>query len=97
MLFNVGIKLGVSPRLISERLLSDLDKNDMLAGKISIVELEAFTEVWRDNGMPDYVHGLTESLRGENNKPKLANVYKKNDSSLAYNKPFIDYRVQDES
>jgi len=29
ILFTVGIKLGVSPKLISTRLLNDLDKSDM--------------------------------------------------------------------
>jgi hypothetical protein len=55
MIFNAGIKLGVSPRLISTRLLSPEDKEDMMKGSISIVDLEAAIAVWRDNGMLDYV------------------------------------------
>jgi hypothetical protein len=55
MIFNAGIKLGVSPRLIATRLLSPEDKEDMTKGLISIVELEAAIAVWRDNGMLDYV------------------------------------------
>ena len=53
VLFKVGIKLGVSPKRISERLLSDVDKNDMMSGLLNIEALEAHTEVWRDNGMQD--------------------------------------------
>jgi hypothetical protein len=62
ILSRLGFKLGVSPRLISERLLSDQDKIDMLDGNFEISSLEASVEVWRDNGMPDYAHGMTEQL-----------------------------------
>jgi hypothetical protein len=55
MIFKVGIKLGVSPKLIATRLLSPEDKEDMMKGSISIVELEAAIAVWCDNGMLDYV------------------------------------------
>lgn len=56
MLSSIGFKLGVSPRLISERLLSDRDKLDMMQGLISFASLEASVELWRDNCMPDYVY-----------------------------------------
>lgn len=58
-LFNLGIKLGVSPRLISERLLSKDDKDDMLNGLISLDELSIHCQVWLDNKMPDYANGNT--------------------------------------
>ena len=56
-LFNIGIKLGVSPRLISTRLLSTNDKEDMLSGLISDHELELHVKVWMEHQMPDYANG----------------------------------------
>jgi len=97
MLFNCGIKFGVSPRLISERLLSDLDKDDMLLGFVGIVELEASVEVWRDNGMPDYAHGKTVPYHTEkqrlNYEKKLAQTTQKE----LYRKPFVEYRTGDKN
>jgi hypothetical protein len=57
MLFRIGIKLGVSPNLISNRLLSLDDKNDMLSGELKDHELELHVQVWKDAGMPDYKNG----------------------------------------
>jgi len=54
ILFNLGIKFGVSPRLISMHLLSAKDKRDMLAGVYDISSLEQSVELWRDSGMPDH-------------------------------------------
>ncbi len=51
----LGFELGVSPKLITERLLSDNDKVDMMDGVIPIASLRANIEVWVGNGMPDYV------------------------------------------
>jgi len=95
ILFKVGIKLGVSPKLISERLLSDLDKDDMLQGLISIESLIAFTEVWRDNGMPDYAHGKFETYEEEKSREskRFDNVEKNNDT--VYRRPFVEYRADE--
>ncbi len=41
ILFNLGVELGVSPRLISERCLSAQDKCDMLNGDLTIDALRA--------------------------------------------------------
>ncbi len=57
MLSKIGFKLGVSPRLISTRLLSDDDKQDMLDGNLPIEALECAVKVWMDAGMPNYAHG----------------------------------------
>lgn len=54
MIFKTGLKLGVSPKLIAERLLSDDDKEDMLEGRLKQDVLEVAVKVWKDNGMPDY-------------------------------------------
>lgn len=96
ILSMIGFKLGVSPNLISARLLSDDDKIYMLDGIISIVELESSVEAWRNNGMPDYAHGKRETLEAQKNREKfeesLANHV---DEPAGYRKPFVDYRLVD--
>ncbi len=62
-LFHLGIKLGVSPKLISTRLLSAEDKQDMLNGLVPIETLEIAVELWKHNGMPDYANGHTDPYR----------------------------------
>lgn len=93
MLFNCGIKLGVSPRLISERLLSDLDKNDILSGLVPIASLEKAVEVWRDSGMPNYALGLTVSYAAENKRLKYEKYLSENkdNTQSTYRLPFVDY------
>lgn len=94
ILFRIGIKLGVSPRLIETRLLNAEDKSYLRSGHMTIVELEKAVEVWRGNGMPDLAHGCFESLESENKRLK----YEKSvdDGKLdKYNKPFVDYRLVD--
>jgi hypothetical protein len=59
-------KLDVSPKLITTRLLSDLDKDDMRLGLLPIDSLECHIEAFRDNGFPDYAHGSTNAMRIEN-------------------------------
>lgn len=62
-LFKLGIKHGVSPRLISTRLLSTDDKNDMLSGLIPDETLDTAVKVWKQYGMPDYTNGTCELYR----------------------------------
>ena len=66
ILFNLGIRFGISPVLISSLLLNDLDKSDIVSGSIGIVELEAAIEVWKGNGFPDYVGNKKETLNPKN-------------------------------
>jgi len=94
ILFSLGIKLGVSPKLISTRLLNDLDKSDMMQGLIEISSLEAHTELWAKSGLPDYANGKTESYQEE--KSRLAREAKREiETKAVYNKPFINYRCVD--
>jgi hypothetical protein len=51
MLFKAAVKHGVSPKLISERLLSKEDKEDMLNGLVSFETLDCFITVWKANKM----------------------------------------------
>lgn len=53
---SMAWKYGVSPKLISTRLLSPEDKEDMLNGLISDDVLECHVKVWIDNQMPDQVN-----------------------------------------
>lgn len=57
ILSRIGFKLGVSPALISTRLLSEDDKKDMLEGNLPIDSLELHVKLWIEAGMPDYAHG----------------------------------------
>lgn len=72
-----------------------LDKDDMLQGLISIESLIAFTEVWRDNGMPDYAHGKFETYEEEKSREskRFDNVEKNNDT--VYRRPFVEYRADE--
>lgn len=63
MLFNLGLKLGVSPNLISTRLLSKEDKQDMLNGLVPVDVLEIFIKIWMKEGMPDTVNGKDEPYK----------------------------------
>jgi hypothetical protein len=56
-LFQVALKLGVSPKLISTRLLSKEDKQDMLAGLIEDETLECHVQCWMEAGMTNYSEG----------------------------------------
>jgi hypothetical protein len=57
MLFKLAVKYGVPPKLISERLLSKEDKDDMLQGLVSFDTLDCFVKVWKEQGMCNYADG----------------------------------------
>jgi hypothetical protein len=65
IIIRVARKLNVEARLITTRLMSEEDKDDMRAGLLPIEALEAHIKVWMDNGMPDYAHGKTIPLKHE--------------------------------
>lgn len=62
-IFNIAIKLGVSPKLISIRLLSKDDKQDMLNGLVPDETLETAVKCWMEAGMPDYANGNDERYK----------------------------------
>lgn len=62
---QVAWSLGVSPGLISTRLLDDNDKNDLRLGLLTKESLKLAVEVWMGNGMPDYAHGKDEPMKYE--------------------------------
>lgn len=49
--------------LISNRLLSKDDKEDMQKGLISIESLISHVKVWQSNNMPDYANGKFEPYK----------------------------------
>ena len=65
----VGKMLCVKAELISTRLLSKEDKEDMLAGKVSIESLVTAVRVWRDHGMPNYAEGSYSRYMPPENLP----------------------------
>lgn len=57
MLFKAAVNHGIAPRLISERLLSNDDKEAMLEGHIAFETLDCHVMFWKAHGMPNYVNG----------------------------------------
>jgi hypothetical protein len=68
-LFNLGIKLGVSPKLIATRLLSNKDKQDMLDGLISDESLVTGVKVWMEGGMCDLAGAKFEPYKANSTLP----------------------------
>lgn len=68
-LFRIGIELGVSPKLISTRLLSKEDKQDMLDGLIPDEALFVHVKCWIEAGMPNYSEGQTEPYKPSSDLP----------------------------
>lgn len=54
ILFKLGLKHGVSPKLISEKLLSKEDKEDMVNGQLPYESLDAHVRVWKEHGLGHY-------------------------------------------
>jgi len=63
MIIKLAIRNKVQPKLISERLLSEEDKQDMLAGLILYETLDAHVKVWKEHGMCDYANGSYEKYK----------------------------------
>lgn len=65
IIIQIAKELDVEARLITTRLMSEEDKNDMRAGLLPIEALKAHVKVWIENGLCDYAHGKTVALRYE--------------------------------
>ena len=59
----------VKAELISTRLLSAEDKQDMVNGLIPIESLVTHVKLWVANGMPDYTNGTCKLYKAINNLP----------------------------
>jgi hypothetical protein len=97
ILFKVGIKFGVSPKLISERLLDAQDKCDMLNGEIPIEYLEVAVKAWQDAGMPDYASGLTAPMvsKTEFRNPQTLPEPERHWQDEPLNAPFVRHSEPD--
>ena len=60
----IGKMLCVKADLISMRLLSLEDKQDMLNGLIETETLFLAVKAWMNSGMPDYANGKIEPFMG---------------------------------
>ena len=60
LLRTIAKMLCVKAELISTRLLSPEDKQDMLNGHIPVESLITHVKLWMASGMPDYAHGHTK-------------------------------------
>lgn len=56
ILFKLGVKYGISPRKLSEQLLSQDDRNDMPEGRTSLETLDLHVKLWIEQGCPDLVN-----------------------------------------
>lgn len=62
---GIALKHKIKPRLITTRLMSEEDKDDMRNGDVPASVLDLHVEVWIKEGMPDYAHGKTIPLAEE--------------------------------
>lgn len=90
IIFNLGIKFGVSPKLISTRMLSPQDKWDMLNGDLSIEALELCVKSSMANGMFITDTPLQEGIRkGSNRHQSPAQEPEPLREKCHYRKPFV--------
>jgi hypothetical protein len=95
ILSKLGMQLGVSPNLITTRLLDDHDKANMMTGDLSIDALCASIAAWKDNGFPDYAHGKRETLEDE--RKSLQFLDEPSSTTQVYQKPFVKFKDSHES
>ena len=69
LLMELGKMMCVKAELISMRLLSKEDKQDMLNGNLPLEALVTGVELWINAGMPDYANGNTTPYRSYNGLP----------------------------
>jgi hypothetical protein len=65
IIIQIAKELDVEARLITTRLMSEDDKNDMRNGNLPRESLKLHVQIWKKSGYPDYAHGKTVALRYE--------------------------------
>lgn len=88
MIFKAGIKLGVSPKLISLGLLNELDKSDLMQGLVSQDALESYAEVWRDSGMLGALKEVSIPLESKKGCLSRQSHFEKMRDACRYRTPF---------
>jgi hypothetical protein len=73
LLKMIGQALCVKAELISTRLLSKEDKQDMLNGLVPVETLMTAVKCWMAAGMPDYANGHTDPYKAP--EPKREPLY----------------------
>ena len=68
---RIALMHNIEPRLITTRLMSEEDKDDMRYGELPINALNLHVEVWIKAGMPDYAHGKTIPMAEENSSVQI--------------------------
>lgn len=63
LLRTIAKMFCIKAELISTRLLSSDDKDDMVNGLVPIDSLVTAVRVWKENGMPDYTNGTCKLYR----------------------------------
>lgn len=89
IIFNLGIKFGVSPKLISTRMLNAQDKCDMLNGDLTIEQLEKSVEVAKENGMFITDTPLQEGIKKGSNRHRTLEHPEPLREKCHYQKPFV--------
>lgn len=60
ILFQLALRYGVSPNLLSTRLLDASDKQLMMDGEITTDVLDVAVRCWIECGVPNYADGSSE-------------------------------------
>lgn len=90
IIFNLGIKFGVSPKLIATRMLNAQDKCDMLHGDLSIEALELAVESGKANGMFITDTPLKEGIKkGSNHRQSHSPEPEPLREKCHYRNPFV--------
>jgi len=97
ILFKLGVEFGVSPKLISERLLSEEDKISMLNEEITEEVLRYHVQAWKASGFEDLVGsiGIHKCVKTELRHPQGNNLPIPGKISCHYAPPFVcpDWRT----
>jgi hypothetical protein len=95
IIFNLGVKCGVSPKLIAIRMLNAQDKCDMLNGDLGIEELEQRVIAAKANGMFINDTPLQQGIKKGSNRLPAAQPEQPLAVKCHYRKPFVcpDWRT----
>src|SRR5690606_8398373 len=89
ILFNIGIKFGVSSRIISTRMLTPQDKCDMLNGDLTVEALEIYVKQSIAKGMFIIDTPLSEGIKKGSRSRQTPAQVEEQQPSCHYRKPFV--------
>lgn len=89
ILFKLGIEFGVSPSLISTRLLSVQDKKDMREGVLTIDALRASMEVSKESGVFMIYTPMKEGIKTECRNRQIPQQPEPEHEKCFYRRPFV--------